>query len=161
LSLAAKHKYQQAGTRDRASPSDYRAIARKRPARAPNLKRFYRPNSQKERRMRSTLLMAFGSALLVSSALVSAPATAGDYYYGGRGYYAGGYYGGGGSYYRHEQRYESTERYDGGYAGGPYAVGGYGYRAYPSYYGASAGCELVPLADGRGGWVWSVRAGCR
>jgi len=100
--------------------------------------------------MRSTLLMAFWSALLISSALLSAPATAGDYYYGGRG-----------SYYRHEQRYESTERYDSGYAGGPYAVGGYGYRAYPSYYGASAGCELVPLADGRGGWVWSVRAGCR
>jgi hypothetical protein len=122
--------------------------------------------------MRRTALMTFCSAMLVSSGLLSAPATAGDYYgggyYGGGGYYrGGGYYGGdyysggggyGGSYYRRELRYESVERYDNGYAGTAY--GGYGYRAYPSYYGASAGCQLVPLADGRGGWVWSVRAGC-
>ena len=68
----------------------------------------------------------------------------GDY---GRPYYRYGYYGH--PYHHH---------YDGDYVYRPYNHYNLGYDlvGYASY----DGCGRVPLADGRGGWVWSRRAGC-
>jgi hypothetical protein len=73
----------------------------------------------------------------------------GDY---DNGYYHHRYYGDG--YYRHPY----YRNYYSGYYERPYRYYDLGYNSvgYASYNG----CERIPLADGRGGWVWSRRAGC-
>ena len=82
----------------------------------------------------------------------------GDYY---RPYYHRYY----GDYYRryYHRNYRSYYRpyyhhYYGDYVYRPYRYYDLGY-ASASYAGYD-GCGRIPLADGRGGWVWSRRAGC-
>lgn len=79
------------------------------------------------------------------------------YGYYGNGYYRHRYYGDyGRPYYRYGNYRPYDHHYHGDYVYRPYRYYGYGSVGYASY----AGCERIPLADGRGGWVWSRRAGC-
>jgi hypothetical protein len=94
-----------------------------------------------------------------------------DHSYYRRPYYRSYYYG---RPYRYDSGYYHRpyyHRYDSGYygySGRPYyraSYSDYVYRPYRHYnlgydYARYDRCGRIPLADGRGGWVWSRRAGC-
>lgn len=40
------------------------------------------------------------------------------------------------------------------------AYASYGFDAYAAADAPDNACALIPLADWRGGWVWTMRAGC-
>ncbi len=101
--------------------------------------------------LRIAVAVASLSALSALGAFIS-PAHAGGHYYGGH-YHGGAYYAGGGccgrGYYGPPAEYVY----------GPPPPDVHTTVNYPVVYPYDP-CALRPLADGYGGWVWSVKAGC-
>lgn len=65
--------------------------------------------------------------------------------------------------YRRSYTYDTPRRYE-DYSYVPRRHVSYDYSGYASYAGYSSYdnlCRRHRMSDGRGGWVWAVRAGCR
>jgi len=62
-------------------------------------------------------------------------------------------------YYRPVERRQLVRPYEYSHSGWDiYAT--YGWDAYAAVDVPDDACALIPLADWRGGWVWTMRAGC-